>query len=1434
MTRVTHFLQQALRRLRCTTLLALGLLGAAPIAVAQTVDISSTPLANSTASVVKPNLMFILDDSGSMDWDFMPDWANDGFCRSAGASSTNSGTFTRSCCHSATSTSGSGSSACYRSSDRRGHPPFLAASFNGVAYNPAVRYRPPANADGSTRTSMTAANTSDWTAVPSDAYGVQGLTAYTAETVSLVSEYPDLAWCADEALTDCLRNGNYVLPGTVNGKAYTRFLAVSGTGSGQIAVGAPDAATTQDRSFGPHYYRIVAGEWCTSDTLRDCAPALSSTHTVPAPLRWCKDTAAGTDGNARAPTPEPGSCQAVRTSVYRHARYPTKVIRAAQGVVPAVAARTSFTLSLAGCNSSNRPGYSAITVNGVNLIASAVTADSSPTSAELATAIRDRINAGGSGYSATRSGSTVTVIAPVSAGDTTHGIGFTRSSANLCAVTINPAVPTFGGYVAEVPAVPSGFPGSFERVDIIPAVDSYPKATTRTDCAGSTCTYAEEMTNFANWFAYYRTRMQTMKTGVSLAFAAVDDRFRVGYYTLNNGTDFDYRNPAPFTGAAKEAWFTRMRAASPGGSTPLKTALSTVGRLYAGQFNSSTLRRTAVSDPMQYSCQQNFTLLSTDGYTNETNNPVKINGSDAVGHQDSDLPRPFRDGTPTENTLADAAAYYYATDLRTVELNNCTSGSSGESVCENNVPVSGTDTATHQHMTTFTLGLGVSGFMQFRPDYRTATDGDYFAVANGSTVDLASGICTWMTSGTCEWPVPANNAQTAVDDLWHAAINGRGSYFSASDPDTLYTGLTTALGELGRRVGAAAAATTSNPNVSSGDNYVFISNYKSGEWSGELLGKQINLTTGVVEDNTTDWSARARIEAATSRTIYMRSAAATTGLVSFDWANLQTAGLASYFQEPHIGSGAQRLSQYCTLGITCLTATAKAEAPGEPLVNFLRGDRSNEGTDLQTSKFFRQRPYLLGDIVNSEAVYVRRAMFNYADTGYAAFKTSVANRRPMVYVGANDGMLHAFDAENGNELWAYVPTMVIPNLYKLADKNYATRHQFYVDATPVAGDAYIGGQWRTLLVGGLGAGGRGYYALDITDPDNPKSLWEFTDNNLGLSFGRAEITKLADGTWVVIVGSGYNNTGPGDGQGRLFVINAATGTLHSSIVASDTTNAGPASTGLAHVRAWVDRAEIDNTARRVYAGDNAGNVWRFDINGVLGAPAVRRAAWRGSGDPPQPVTARPEIGEADGSAMVFVGTGRYLGSSDLVDARPQSVYGIKDTLGTTGWGNPRAAGSFVEQELTNGTCPAGSSACTVGETVRNGTANNVNLATQSGWYVDLPVSSERATSDPQLALGTLVVTTNIVNSSTCTAGGTSFINFFDYRSGAPVSTAEGVVSALLGNALSTRPTVVRLPSGKIISITRLFDDSTSVRQVPVPPGAGATRRLSWRELATEQ
>jgi type IV pilus assembly protein PilY1 len=744
-------------------------------------------------------------------------------------------------------------------------------------------------------------------------------------------------------------------------------------------------------------------------------------------------------------------------------------------------------------------------------------------------------------------------------------------------------------------------------------------------------------------------------------------------------------------------------------------------------------------------------------------------------------------------------------------------------------------------MTTFTLGLGAPGYMLYDPNYRSATSGDYFDVANGTTANPSAGICSWQAAGTaCTWPAPANNTETAIDDLWHAAVNGRGTYFAATDPASLYMGLSNALAQIDRIKGAAAAATTSNPNISAGDNFLYLSRYVTGEWSGELLGRQISAATGEILTQDTvdpatgeklpldsDWSARDLLDGNTSRSIFMYDKDnAATGTRPFSWASL-TDDERDYFRLPHLTAPGQALSQFCSFGPTCLPPSLQSVAAGERLVDFLRGVRVDEGETTDLDKPFRKRAHLLGDIVNSEAVFVGKAMFNYADTGYTAFKTSMMSRQGMVYVGANDGMLHAFNADTGVEAWAFVPSMVLPRLYRLADKDYANRHQFYVDATPTASDVKIDGNWRTILVGGLGAGGSGYYALDITDPASPKVLWEFTHANLGLSFGRPDITKLKDGTWVVIFGSGYNHTG----ASRLYIVNAATGALIRTI----TTSAG---TGLAHVRSWVDKPDVDNTVKRVYGGDNDGNLWRFDVNGDIapdGYDAHLLAKLRGPEGNVQPMTARPELGLVASHAVVFIGTGRYLGTPDLTDDSPQSVYAIKDPLDGTTYDNPRQlAGQFVNQTLTDTTCPSGAAICTAGQEVRTGSSNVVNFAQHDGWYVDLPATRERANTDPQLVLGTLVMTTNAPDQSACKIGGSSYINFFDYRTGAPVATATGVASVSLGDALATRPTVVRLEGGGIRALTRLSDDRTVVSPVPISLPGGTARRLSWREIAIEE
>ena len=236
------------------------------------------------------------------------------------------------------------------------------------------------------------------------------------------------------------------------------------------------------------------------------------------------------------------------------------------------------------------------------------------------------------------------------------------------------------------------------------------------------------------------------------------------------------------------------------------------------------------------------------------------------------------------------------------------------------------------------------------------------------------------------------------------------------------------------------------------------------------------------------------------------------------------------------GSPATGLSQFCTSGI-CLTSAEQTNAAGAPLVNYLRGDRTNEGT------FFRARKHVLGDIVSSEARYVKAPQFSYSDPGYSAYKTAQSSRQAAVYVASNDGMLHAFNADTGRELWAYIPEMVLPELYRLADKNYSQNHRYFVDGTPEVGDVCTSNctnpataVWKTILVGGLNGGGKGYYALDITNPASPVLLWEFTARQYGVLLRQSAHHQAEDRRMGGSADLRLQQLA--DGVGHLFVLNA--------------------------------------------------------------------------------------------------------------------------------------------------------------------------------------------------------------------------------------------------------------------------------------------------------
>jgi type IV pilus assembly protein PilY1 len=1240
--------------MRAPILIALSVMLAGP-AVAQTTDIASQPLTFSVATTVKPNIMFILDDSGSMASRFLPEEVNGSRVDKSRCNNSNC---------SNTTTEGI-----------EGNPPWYAAQFNFIYYDPQTTYFPAVNADGTQRASFG----TPWTAVRRDAYG-------GTATINLVSGYPEIVFCKDDeddpySTTNCRRNGI----DTGNPFIYSSATAngfPNGTGSGAFRY-------PRTRSGNPFYYTLLPREHCLTEDLVDCTMSATPTgsYRFPAVFRWCQNTNDANSTNAiSGNTSSRPRCQRSWTSNHTYARY-----------------------------------------------------------------------------------------------------------------------------------------GRFQRTDIVPATATYGGRPNRADCAAApNCTYAEEMTNFANWYAYYSSRMQLMKTGVGYAFTQIDSRYRVGLITINPGSPVSsnkYLRIDTFAETHRDNWYNKLYSQSPSGNTPLREALSRVGRHFAGKRD--RINTGMNDDPIQYSCQPNVALLSTDGYWNGSAG-IRIDGSGIGNNDNVDSEYSTRasgayDGglSGANDNLADVAMYYYSTDLRT----NGATGALGTDVSANNVPGTLKDTNPEQHMLTFTIGLGLGGLMKYVPEYESLSSGDFHNIKVGNTG------CSWVgTNQVCNWPVPPlsdTDSPAKIDDLWHAAVNGRGRYVSASDAPSLYDGLVSALADLRVLIGASAASATSSPNITATDNAIFSSTYRTARWDGELVAQRVDPVSGEVSV-AESWSARellnARVTASTdSRTIYT-----TVGgtLVPFQYGSLDAA------MQGHFVNRCAQLSQCVEFDAT-QRATVNS---GTNLVNFLRGQRQHE-------PLLRERIYVLGDLVGSRPMYVRDPRRAYGDPvnpSYFDFKVANTKRRAVVYIGGNDGMLHAFDANTGAESWAYVPRTMLPHLYKLADTAYATSHRYYLDGSPTVADVVISNTWRTILIGGFNAGGRGFYALDITNPDSPRALWEIcndsalcsvTDADMGLSFGNPVVTKRAsDGRWVALLTSGYNNVGGGDGRGYLYVVDVGTGAILDKVA----TGAGSATnpSGLAKITAWARDPDTDNTTQYVYGGDLLGNVWRFDIGAT--PPAVLRVATLlDAANKPQPITVRPELGQIDGYRVVFVGTGRYLGVSDLQDPATlsppgtwsyvSSMYAIKDN--GTAWGNPRAQTVFVPKTVT-----------TIASNRRGVTGGAVNWSTEAGWYMDFPSTGERVNIDLHLTMGTLVVTTNVPNDNACTAGGDSWIYQLNYRDGQKISTASEAALYRSGT-LTVGNAIVRLQGVTLKIITTGASGVKETRGLNVGNGAMSARRIGWREVS---
>ncbi len=941
-------------------------------------------------------------------------------------------------------------------------------------------------------------------------------------------------------------------------------------------------------------------------------------------------------------------------------------------------------------------------------------------------------------------------------------------------------------------------------------------------------THAQIMQNIANWFQYHRRRVHVANYALGKVLTDMD-QFRYGLSFINhldNTLPVDVPMPAAsvtdFTAHITSILDTAYQDKEASGNTPLRGGLDLVGQYYMGNVPNQ-------ASPIELSCQKNFAVLFTDGYWDDDTGKDDDSDLSPIADEDADGAQVYGNKNLQSTLLADVAQYYYDTDL---------------SGLPNAVPTDLFDTANYQHMVTFTINFGSNGLL-------TDPDNDGWPGNSDPTsaFDWYSGANTTNTD-------PAYWDPRKADDMWHAAWNSKGTYVAAGTPEELVTSFRDALLNIDARISGAAAAAANSGSISSSSK-IFQAKFDSSDWHGELLAIPVNddgtLATSPL------WNSSSLLDAKSNT--QMRSNAG--GRDVFTW-NDDSTPTGTPFEWSAITMAQKALLD--------MDASGNTDGLGDLRLAFVRGDKSEEQPS-GGSGYFRYRNHRLGDIVNSDPTFVGIPSFFYPFDNYQTFFSANLSRTGVIYMGANDGMVHAIRESDGEELFAYVPDAVIHKLPKLTDKAYA--HEFFVDGAPEYGDAQINSTWKSVLAGGLRGGGQAVYALDVTNPDSFNSnnvLWEFSDEidaDLGYTYGQPQIKQMANGKWAVIIGNGINNT-EADGHASttgtgavyiLFIEDGINGWTASDYVKITVPGGSVSDPNAVFTPAAAD-IDGDYMVDTIYAGDRLGKMWKIDVSSndptnwglAFGGNALFDA---GTG---QPITTRPAIaahpyGRTLGQLVVF-GTGQFIEKDDnvAVGTPTQSIYAIWDF--DPDYATAKSVNATDTYGYSLSDLSASSFAVNSGVRVMGGGTEVEWLDTdgdpnERGWYIPFPITGERMVRRPILRDDLVFFVSMIPNDDPCAAGGTGWIQVLDILTGqAPdfpvfdidldldVSREGDLIEAGAANDTSddltpvgvSSPSIPNLPA--IIYDDRPGFDGTNVQFPPLPNGprgcdAGSARAYTF-------